>query len=83
MLRKCNNFLICIGVLLSVSCLIFSLAYASNLTEKSETTIIINNSKGKTINKQQKEIKKSLRRMENKIKKRRDRREKRKKHGDV
>jgi len=59
------------------------LAYASNLTEKKETTIIINKSKKNSINKQQREIKRSLRRMENKIKKRREKNAQRKKHGDA
>ena len=71
-LRKFNNFLICVGVLLSLSCLVFSLAYASNLKNESNVTVIVKqrNKTKNTIRHQQKEIKNSLRRMENKIKKR-------------
>jgi len=72
-LRKCNNFLIWVGMLLLLSCLAFSLAYASTVKEDTQVRIRDgqgNKTKNSTIHHQQRKIKNSLRRMEDKIKKR-------------
>jgi hypothetical protein len=80
MLRQCNNFLICVGVLLSLSCLVFTLAYASEF--KKESIVAINNKTGtaaeRPIQSQQREMKNSLKRMEQKIRKRKKRRQRKK-----
>ena len=81
MLRKCNDFLICVGMLLIVSCLIFTAAFASKAETKK--IIIIKNTKiikEKPIQIQQRQIKNGLRRMEKKMKKRDGRRLERRKH---
>ena len=83
MLRKCNDFLICVGMLLIVSCLIFTAAFASKAETKKIIIIKTKNTKiikEKPIQIQQRQIKNGLRRMEKKMKKRGQRRLERRKH---
>jgi len=73
-------------MMLTISCLAFTLAYAAEIKNTNtiyNETKIININKKHHIRKQQKEIKNSLRRMENKMKKRRVRNERKRNNGNI
>ena len=76
MLRKCNDFLICVGILLVLSCLVFTVAFARETKTKEIKIINVNKTKvikNKPVRQQQRKIKEGLKRMERKM-------ERRKKH---
>ncbi len=72
--------------MLTISCLAFTLAYAAeikNTNNMYKKTKIININKKHSIQKQQREIKNSLKRMENKMKKRRAQNQRKDNNGNI
>ena len=86
MLRKCNDFLICVGMLLVLSCLIFTVAFTTEARTEQVRIIKIKETKiikERPIQQQQREIKNGLRRMEKKMERRERRRKGKKKNVDI